>query len=165
MEQPKQRQEHPIPPVYDRLSRVLILGSFPSVRSREERFFYAHPQNRFWKVLAAVLGEAAPQTLEQKRQLLLHNGVALWDTIASCEIAGSADSSITGVQPNDLTPILALCPEIRIFTNGKTSDACYRRYQFPLTGREATCLPSTSPANASWSFSRLCEAWRVIAVT
>ncbi|MCH5183804.1 MAG: DNA-deoxyinosine glycosylase [Oscillospiraceae bacterium] len=161
----KQKQIHPIPPIYDASSRVLILGSFPSVRSREEGFFYAHPQNRFWKVLAAVFGEGTPGTIEEKKAFLLRNGVALWDSIASCELHGSSDSSITHATPNDLSPILRTCPAIRIFTNGKTSDACYRRHILPQTGVEATCLPSTSPANAAWSLPRLCEAWNVIAET
>ena len=161
----KQRQVHPIPPVYDAESKVLILGSFPSVRSREEGFFYAHPQNRFWRVLANVFGEGIPGTIDEKKAFLLRNGVALWDSIAACELHGSADSSITNALPNDLSPILRACPSIHIFTNGKTSDACYRRHILPLTGVEATCLPSTSPANAAWSLSRLCEAWKVIAET
>lgn len=161
----RQKQVHPIPPLYNEASRVLILGSFPSVRSREEVFFYAHPQNRFWKVLANVYGERVPETVPEKKAFLLRNGVALWDSIASCELQGSADSSIRNVVPNDLSPILRACPGIRVFTNGKTSDACYRRYLLPLTGVEATCLPSTSPANAAWSLPRLCEAWKCIADT
>lgn len=159
----KQRQIHPIPPVYDAASKVLVLGSFPSVRSRGEGFFYAHPQNRFWKVLANVFGEGIPGTIDEKKAFLLRNHVALWDSIASCELRGSADSSIANVVPNDLSPILRTCPSIRIFTNGKTSDACYRRHILPLTGVEAICLPSTSPANAAWALPRLCEAWKVIA--
>ncbi len=153
------RQLHPIPPLYNQNSRVLILGSFPSVRSREDRFFYAHPQNRFWRVLASVFGEEAPQTIEQKKRLALSNGVALWDVIASCEISGSSDNSITDVVPNRLLPIFSLCPNLRVFTNGKTADMYYRRFQLPLTGRESVCLPSTSPANAAWSLNRLCEVW------
>ena len=159
----KQKQVHPIPPIYSRSSRVLILGSFPSVRSREEGFYYAHPQNRFWKVLANVFGEAVPASIPEKKAFLLRNGIALWDSIASCELHGSADSSIANALPNDLSPILCACPGIRIFTNGKASDACYHRHILPLTRVTATCLPSTSPANAAWSLPRLCEAWKVIA--
>ncbi len=159
----KQRQHHPIPPLFDEHSRVLILGSFPSVRSREQGFFYGHPRNRFWRVLSAVLNETEPTDTAQKKQMLLRNGIALWDVIASCEIHGSADSSISDVVPNDLSSILALCPHIRVFTNGKTADVYYRRYQFPIHGREAVCLPSTSPANAAWSIEKLCEAWAQIA--
>ena len=154
---------HPIPPLFDGESRVLILGSFPSVRSREVGFFYGHPQNRFWRVLAGVLSEDVPMTVEEKRALLARNHIALWDVIASCEIEGSSDSSIRSVVPNDLSFILASAPIERIFVNGKTADTYYRRYQYQITGREAICLPSTSPANATKREAALIEAWRVIA--
>lgn len=153
---------HPFPPLYDENSRVLILGSFPSVKSREQKFFYGHPQNRFWKVLAAVFEGEVPVTSEEKRVFLLKHGVALWDTIASCEIVGSSDSSIKNVVPNDLTPILSGAKIERIFVNGKTSEKYYNKYIRDRIGREAVCLPSTSPANAAWSLERLVEAWRVI---
>lgn len=158
----KQRQIHPIPPLYDDHSRVLILGSFPSVLSREQGFFYGHPRNRFWCVLSTVLDVPEPKSVPEKREMLLQNGIALWDVIASCEIHGSADSTITDVVPNDLTPLFDRCADLRVFTNGKTADAYYRRYQMPLCGREAVCLPSTSPANAAWNVQKLCEAWRQI---
>lgn len=153
---------HPIAPVYDARSRILILGSFPSVKSREAMFFYGHPRNRFWKVLAAVLECPVPATVEEKRRLLLDNGIALWDVIASCEITGSADSSIRNVVPNDLRPILEQADIKTIFANGKTAEKYFRMYQEPALGRPAVCLPSTSPANASWSLERLTQAWRVI---
>ena len=207
---------HPIPPLYDKDSRILILGSFPSPKSREVRFFYGHPQNRFWKVMARVLdwrGEDSrglpgsseggdpltaggpvfvPSTVEEKRIMLLSNHIALWDTIASCEITGASDSSITNVTPNDLSPILEtakiravfcngasdssitnvtpndLSPiletaKIRaVFCNGAASHRLYMKYIFPVTGREALKLPSTSPANAAWSVDRLTEAWRPV---
>jgi len=153
---------HPFPPLYDENSRVLILGSFPSIKSREQMFFYGHPQNRFWKVLAAVFGEGVPESIEEKRAFLLRNGVALWDTIASCDIVGSSDSSIKNVVPNDLTPILDGAKIERIYVNGKTSEKYYNKYIRDKIGREAVCLPSTSPANAAWSVERLVEAWRVI---
>ena len=153
---------HPFPPLYNEDSRILILGSFPSVKSREQRFFYGHPQNRFWKVTAAVFDCAVPQTIEEKRQFLLEHGVALWDTIASCDIVGSSDSSIKNVVPNDLTPILEGAKIERIFVNGKTSEKYYNRYIRDKIGREALCLPSTSPANAAWSVERLVEVWQVI---
>lgn len=153
---------HPFPPLYDGNSRILILGSFPSVKSREQQFFYGHPQNRFWKVTAAVFGCPVPQTVGEKRDFLLANGVALWDTIASCDVVGSSDSSIKNVVPNDLTPILAGAKIERIFVNGKTSEKYYNKYIRNQIGREAVCLPSTSPANAAWSVERLVEAWRVI---
>ena len=152
-------QVHNIPPLYDEKSRVLILGSFPSVKSREAAFFYAHPQNRFWPTLAAVLGEEAPQTAAEKKSLLLRHGVALWDVIASCDIAGSSDASITNVVPNDLSRILDAAPVRRIFCNGGTSYACYKKYCRAKLGREAVQLPSTSPANARWTKEKLVEAW------
>ena len=150
---------HPIPPVFDENSRVLILGSFPSVKSREAAFFYGHPQNRFWRVIAAVTGDDPGDTPETKTAFLLRNNIALWDVIASCEITGSADSSIKNAVPNDLSPILQTADIRAIFTNGKTADRLYRRLILPQTGLEAICLPSTSPANAQWSVQRLTEAW------
>lgn len=150
---------HPIPPVYDSRSRVLILGSFPSVKSREAGFFYGHPQNRFWRVLAAVYADALPGTTDEKKAFLLRHGVALWDVIASCEIRGSADSSIRDVVPNDLSVILNAAPVGRIFVNGKTAERYYRQYAEPATGRAAVCLPSTSPANAAWTLDALIGVW------
>lgn len=154
------REIHNIPPLYDARSRVLILGSFPSVRSRQAAFFYAHPQNRFWPVLAHVLGAAVPQTVEEKRTLALSGGIALWDTIGACTLAGSSDASIGDVVPNDLRRILDAADIRAIFCNGGTSYACYEKYCRAQTGRAAVKLPSTSPANASWSRERLEEAWR-----
>jgi hypoxanthine-DNA glycosylase len=153
---------HPIPPVYDENSRVLILGSFPSVKSREQGFFYGHPQNRFWRVTAAVFGDETPVTVPERRAFLLRHGVALWDVIAACEITGSADASIRNPEINDLRPILEAAPIRAIFVNGQTAAKLYRRYAEPLTGRPAYPLPSTSPANAAWSLERLIEAWRAI---
>ena len=156
----KATQLHNIPPLYDKSSRVLILGSFPSVKSREAAFFYAHPQNRFWPTLAAVLDEATPKTVEDKRSLVLRHGIALWDTIGSCEIAGSSDASITNVVPNDLRVILKMADIQAIFCNGGTSYASYNKYCRAMTGREAAKLPSTSPANARWTQDKLLHAWR-----
>ncbi len=153
---------HPIPPVFDNRSRVLILGSFPSVKSREAMFFYGHPQNRFWRVLSSVLGCAEPLFVAEKKQMLLTNHIALWDVIASCEITGSADSSIKNAVPNDLNIILDAAPIEKIFVNGKTAEKYYNKYIREEIGREAVCLPSTSPANAAWGMERLVEAWRVI---
>ena len=155
----KQPQLHTIAPVYDENSRILILGSFPSVKSREAAFFYGHPQNRFWRVLAAVLGEEAPQTAAEKKSLLLRHGVALWDVIASCDIAGSSDASITNVVPNDLSRILDAAPVRRIFCNGGTAYRFYRRCDEAVWGK-AEALPSTSPANARSSVQTLTERWR-----
>ena len=146
-----ERIDHPIPPLYDESSRILILGSFPSVKSREAMFFYGHPQNRFWPVLAAVLGCERPTTIEEKKRLALTHHIALWDTIASCEIEGSSDSSIRAVVPTDLTPILQGAEIRQIFCNGGTSYDSYNRYCRAAAGREAVKLPSTSPANARWT--------------
>ena len=156
----KELQIHPIPPLYNERSRVLILGSFPSVKSREAAFFYAHPQNRFWRVLSAVLGEETPVGTEEKRALALRHGVALWDVIGRCEIAGSSDASIGAVVPNDLGPILRAADIRAIFCNGGTSYAYYERLLREKTGREAICLPSTSPANARCSLEMLTERYR-----
>ncbi len=153
---------HPFGPLYDENSRVLILGSFPSVKSREQQFFYGHPKNRFWPLLAALTGSEIPQNIEEKKQLALKNGIALWDVIASCEIVGSSDSSIRNAKPNDITPILENSNVRKIFTNGKTADSLYMRYIFPVTKIQSVCLPSTSPANAAWNMGRLLSAWQVI---
>jgi hypoxanthine-DNA glycosylase len=153
---------HPIPPVFDENSRVLILGSFPSVKSREQGFFYGHPQNRFWKVTAALFAEDAPQSIEEKRSFLLRNRIAVWDVIGSCDIVGSSDASIRNVTANDLSVILNAADIRAIFVNGKTAYAYYQKYTEPKIGRPAICLPSTSPANAAWSVERLIEAWKEI---
>ena len=150
----KSREIHNIPPLYDKNARVLILGSFPSVKSRQAAFFYAHPQNRFWPTLATLFGEETPKTVEEKRSLALRHGVALWDTIGSCEIVGSSDASITNVVPNDLRVILDAADIRAVFCNG------YNRYCRAAAGREAVKLPSTSPANARWTQEKLLRAWR-----
>jgi len=153
---------HPFPPLYNENSKILILGSFPSVKSREKMFFYGHPQNRFWKVLSSVFGCAVPETIEEKKKLLLENGVALWDVIASCEITGSSDNSIRNVKVNDLSKILEEADIRQIFVNGKTAEKYFKKYTKDLINKDAVCLPSTSPANASWSVERLVEKWKVI---
>ena len=153
---------HPIPPLFDASSRILILGSFPSVKSREGLFFYHHPQNRFWKVLAGVLEEPVPGSIEEKKIFLLKNRIALWDVIASCTIEGSSDSTIKNVVPNDLSGILSAADISRIFCNGGASFQYYEKYQEPRTGRASVRLPSTSPANAAWSLDRLIREWTVI---
>ncbi len=155
-------QIHPIPPLFDRHSRVLILGSFPSVKSREQAFFYGHKQNRFWRVVPALFGEQMPQTVEEKKAFALRHRLALWDVIARCEIEGSADSTIREVQANDLNVILQHCDIRQIFVNGKTAEKHYRHLIEPKIGRTAICLPSTSPANAAWSEEKLIGAWSVI---
>jgi len=153
---------HSIPPVYDKNSRILILGSFPSVKSREEGFFYGHVQNRFWRVISAVFEEPVPENIEKKKQLLLNCGIALWDVIGSCDITGSSDSSIKNVIPNDLSAILDACSITAIYTNGKTAEKYYNKYIGNKIGRNSVCLPSTSPANAAWSLERLINEWNII---
>ncbi|MEI3571732.1 MAG: DNA-deoxyinosine glycosylase [Roseburia faecis] len=153
---------HSFEPVYDRASEILILGTLPSVKSRENNFYYGHKQNRFWKVLATLLKEPVPDTIEEKKAMLLARRIALWDVIQSCDIKGSSDSSIKNVQPTDIGMILEKTNITRIYANGNKAGQLYKRYQFPVTGIEAMVLPSTSPANAAWSLDRLCEAWRVI---
>ena len=153
---------HPFPPLYDDESTILILGSFPSVKSREVSFFYGHPQNRFWKVTSAVMGENCPTTIDEKAAFLHRNHIALWDTIHSCEIVGSSDSSIRNVVPNDLFPILTSAQIRTIYTNGRKSHELYQKCIEPNLGRPAVYLPSTSPANAGWSLERLIEAWSII---
>ena len=156
------RLNHPFGPLYDESSRVLILGSFPSVKSREQNFFYGHPQNRFWKVVSGIFEQPVPQTIEEKKQLILGSGLALWDSIASCEITGSSDSSIRNARANDIGAILDSCNIERIYCNGRKSHELYQKYIEPQTGFEAVCLPSTSPANAQWTLEKLIEAWSVI---
>ena len=153
---------HPFGPLFSGESRVLILGSFPSVKSREQNFFYGHPQNRFWKVISALFEEPVPATIDDKKRLILINKLALWDSIAGCEITGSSDSSIRNARANDISMILDNAPIEHIYTNGKKSHELYVKYIEPAVGREAICLPSTSPANAQWTLDRLIDAWSVI---
>jgi len=153
---------HNIPPVFNSESRILILGSFPSVKSREAEFFYGHPQNRFWKVTAAVFGCEAPNTTAEKKKFLLENHIALWDVIGSCEIVGSADSSIKNVVPNDLDFLIKQTEIKRIFVNGKTAEKYYNKFILPKNNRKAICLPSTSPANAAKKIDDLIREWSVI---
>ena len=150
---------HPIDAVYDKNSQILILGSFPSVKSREYGFFYGHPQNRFWKVLARITNREVPQSIQEKKAFLLSHGIAVWDVIQQCEIEGSADSTIKNAVPTDLEAILNAAEIKQIFTNGKKADELYNKYQICKTGMASVCLPSTSPANAAWSYDRLLEKW------
>ena len=153
---------HPISPIYDGGSKILILGSFPSVKSREEGFFYGHKQNRFWKVTSAVLGCDLPKTVDEKKAFLLSNRIAVWDVIGSCDITGSADSTIKNVTPNEIGMILERADIKQIFVNGKTAYRYYNEYIKNKIGREAVCLPSTSPANAAWTLERLLQSWSII---
>ena len=153
---------HPFPPLFDSESRTLILGSFPSVKSREAMFFYGHPQNRFWRLTALLCHEDTPQTIEDKSSLILRHHLALWDSIQSCTITGSSDSSVRDVVPNDLRVIFDNSKTERVFCNGALSHKMYMKYIYPQTGIAAVKLPSTSPANAAYSLERLAESWRVI---
>lgn len=169
-----EQHTHTIEPVFDARSRVLLLGTFPSPKSREQGFFYGHPQNRMWKVLAAVTGEwepargglpeqgCVPQTPEERRDFLLRNRIAMWDVLASCSIKGASDASIRDCVPNDLARVLAAAPIERIFATGAKAAELFARYQEPTIGRTCTRLPSTSPANAAMSLDELIEAYRVI---
>ena len=154
--------KHTIDPVYNEQSQILILGSFPSVKSREQQFFYGHKQNRFWKVLAGVLGCDVPQSVEEKKAMLLLHHIAVWDVIQSCEIEGSSDASIRDVVPNDLACILNTADIRAIYTNGDKAHELYGKYIEPVNKIAAQKLPSTSPANAGYSLERLLAAWSVI---
>lgn len=153
---------HTFGPLYDKDSKILILGSFPSVKSREAGFFYGHPQNRFWKVIAALTGSAVPQTIDEKKALLFAKHIALWDTIYQCDIIGSSDSSIRNVTPTDLHRILDTADIRRIFCNGAASARLFQKYQQETLGRTAIRLPSTSPANAAFSLERLIREWQPV---
>lgn len=157
-----QHIRHEFDPVYDRNSEILILGTLPSVKSREQRFYYGHKQNRFWKVIATLYGEAVPVTIEEKKKILLRHHIALFDVIAECDIAGSSDSTIRNVVPTDLSAILKQAPVRKIFANGNKAYDLYMKYSYEKTGMEAGRLPSTSPANAAYQMERLLQSWKVI---
>jgi len=158
----KQRQNHNIEPVYDQNSKILILGSFPSVKSRESEFFYSHPQNRFWRVTSAVLECKCPKTVQEKKEFLLSCGIAVWDVIKSCDIEGSSDSSISNVVPNDIGRILGAADIRAVFTNGGTSTRLYKKFIQPKEGIPSVPLPSTSPANARYTLEHLICNWSKI---
>ncbi|MGI6032682.1 MAG: DNA-deoxyinosine glycosylase [Coriobacteriales bacterium] len=159
----RQSLQHTIDPIFDERSQVLMLGSFPSPKSREIGFYYGHPQNRMWKVLPAVFGVDEVLDTNEKREAFLHEqGIAMWDVIASCTIEGASDASIRDVVPNDLSRIFRVARIEQVFTTGAKATELYRRYQLPFYGMEPCKLPSTSAANASWSLERLVDAYRVI---
>lgn len=149
-------------PVWDEHSTILILGSFPSVKSREAQFYYGHPQNRFWRVLSAALGCAIPESVEEKRALLLSHRIALWDVLEECDISGSSDSSIKNAVPVDIMAVLSTANIQKIYCNGTAAHTLFMRHLYPICSIEAVKLPSTSPANAAWTYERLCHAWSVI---
>ena len=153
---------HTFEPVYNSQSNVLILGTFPSVKSREQNFFYGNPQNRFWKVIAAITRSPLPITIEEKKAMLLRHGIAIWDVIQSCDITGSSDSSIKNVVPMDFSRILKSAKIKQIYANGATAEKLYQKYCEASTGRNIVKLPSTSPANAACSLEKLIDAWKII---
>jgi hypoxanthine-DNA glycosylase len=153
---------HPFEPVYDQDSRILILGSFPSAKSREQNFYYGHPQNRFWPLIAALTSEPVPTDIAAKRALLLKHHIALWDVIAQCTITGSSDTSIKDVQVNDFSTLLKKAPITNIFANGAKAYELYQKYAYGITKQKCIKLPSTSPANAAWNMDRLRSAWSII---
>ena len=151
---------HPFEPVYDANSRLLILGSFPSVKSRELGFYYSHPRNRFWRLIADLRGRRLPDSIDEKRRLLLDSGIALWDVCGECEISASADASIKRVAVNDLAPIFAAAKIEAVFTNGRTAHELYMKHLFSVWGLNAVYLPSTSPANAAMNYDKLKSIWQ-----
>lgn len=153
-------EEHTFMPVYNEHSKILILGSFPSVKSREAGFYYYHPQNRFWKIIAGLTEESMPETIEEKKKILLKHNIAIWDVIKSCEITGSSDSSIKEVVPADIGSILQKSRIEKIYANGGKAYQLYMKYIYPNTKQDIIKLPSTSPANASYSLERLLEVWK-----
>jgi len=159
-----EKHVHEFPPFYEKDSTILILGSFPSVRSREQAFYYGHPQNRFWRVLSTLASEKVPEEISGKKDFLRRHGIALWDVIESCEIRGSSDASIKNAVMTDLPLLLSESPIHTIYANGKLAYRLYMKFQFPVTGRKIISLPSTSPANAACSFEDLVKAWKVIQI-
>ena len=153
---------HSFEPVYNTDSKILILGTLPSVKSRENHFYYGHKQNRFWKLLARICEEDVPETIEEKKAMILRNHIAIWDVIYSCDIQGSSDSSIKNVVPTDLKQVLANSSITQIYANGNKAGSLYKKYQQANTNMNITVLPSTSPANAAWSLDRLYDTWSVI---
>lgn len=152
--------KHTLEPVYNKKSRILILGTFPSVKSRAASFYYQHPQNRFWKVIGAIIGNPTPETIKAAKAMLLRSNIAVWDVIYSCDINGSSDSSIRNVVPNDIAKILDETNIETIYANGGKAYELYHRYCYEKTNKEIIQLPSTSPANARYSLERLIECWK-----
>jgi len=150
-----------LPPLYGAQAKALILGSFPSPKSRAQGFYYGHPQNRFWPLMATLTHSPTPawEDLDAKRAIIIGSGLAVWDVIHACSIRGASDASIKDVEPNDLAALVNRLGVQAIFCNGATSGRLYRKYAQPLTGLEAVVLPSTSPANAAFTMPRLLDAW------
>lgn len=157
-----ERVMHTFEPVYNENSEILILGTMPSVSSREQNFYYGHKQNRFWQVIAKIIGSEVPKTIAEKKRMLLDNHIAIWDVVKECEIIGSSDSSIRNVTLNDVAGLLKKSPIKKIAANGRKAAELYNRYLYEMTGREIIVMPSTSPANAAYSLERLCEAYKTL---
>ena len=153
---------HPLDPVWDQRSRVLILGTMPSPKSREAGFYYGHPRNRFWSVLAAVFSEDVPMGTEARKAFCLRHRIALWDVLASCEIQGASDSSIRQAVANPIDALLSQAPIAAVFTTGQKAFKLYQKLCLPMTGKEAISLPSTSPANCAMSLEALAERYQII---
>ncbi|MCR5490726.1 MAG: DNA-deoxyinosine glycosylase [Bacilli bacterium] len=152
--------DHEFPPLYQADSEILILGSFPSIASRAQKFFYGHPQNRFWKLLPAVYGDPVPSMIEEKTEFCHKHKLALYDSIESCEIVGSSDASIKNVVPADLESIISKCKIRKIICNGKKSYDCFLKYQKNPRDIPVVCCPSTSAANAAFSLDALIQQWK-----
>lgn len=158
----REKQIHNFEPVFDEKSRILILGTFPSVKSREQGFYYGHKQNRFWKVISIILNEELPQTIEGKKRMLKRHNIALWDVASSCEIENSSDSSMKNVEPNDIGIILSAAQIEHIFLNGKTAGKLFEKFFKEKFDIPFEIMPSTSPANAVFSLERLRKEWNRI---
>ena len=155
-----QKIKHPFEPICNENSRILILGSFPSVKSREQSFYYGHPQNRFWRMLSGVFGEQTPVSIEEKKEFLLSHAIALFDVISSCEIVGSSDSSIKNAIPNDIRSLVSGTQIERVITNGRLAHKLYEKHIAGAVSVPEVCCPSTSPANAAFSLERLISEWK-----
>ncbi|NLL91163.1 MAG: DNA-deoxyinosine glycosylase [Ruminococcaceae bacterium] len=153
---------HPLSPLFQADSKILILGSFPSVKTREYGFFYGHPQNRFWPLLERIFDVKLSRDIEERRAFLLERRIALYDVIYRCDIIGSSDASIKNIIPSDLSPVFDKADIKRVFCNGGTSHRYYKKYQEQKTGFKALKLPSTSPANARFSMDDLYNQWKII---
>ena len=151
---------HTIKPVFDSTSKILIVGTFPSVKSRAANFFYHNPQNRFWKVISSIVDEPVPTSIEAKTEMLLKHHIAVWDVIYSCDITGSSDNSIQNAVPNDIQKLLQETNIKCIYANGSKADDLYMRTCFASTGVATIKLPSTSPANATYTLERLIDCWK-----
>ena len=160
-------QTHPFKPIFDENSKILILGSFPSVVSRKFGFYYANPQNRFWRVLAGILNAPLPESIDEKINFLLTHRIAIYDAAISCEIKGSSDAKMTAIEPANLEPIFSGACVVQVFANGgKAHEICKKYLKTQIlnaTGREPIKLPSTSPANANFSLERLVQEWTAVA--